>query len=439
MAQGDVQIRLLPAVFVPRPHPVLPVASLGQGGALLGQLVQHLPPQGVHRRQRHRQTVLHQSAHTDGGEGGAPGLGKLGLHLLLGGGAAAGRLGELSGGGGHPALPVLHSHLDGFPRPDHGVELHRNAGAFPLLIGGLGLREQLPGGLGLLPHAKHIRPGPAQVVAVGEALPGKGLLQLAQLLRGGLPALPEGIGVHLGDDIDVLRPLHAALDLRAGHPHLLKLPQMPRQGHILEGQGVAVGQIPEAVGQAAGLGAHTPVAAAPADDGGQEALPGVAHTQRPVDEHLDLDGGVLADVGDVRPGQLPGQHRPGDAQIRGLLHPVQTVEGHLGGGVEGQVGGGLPQGAHQPQVLDQGGVHAQLGRLDGAVHRVPHLPVGAQGVKGEVHLHPPEMAVGNRRGKFVPAEVPGTPAGVELSEAQIDRVRPCAHRGAQGLRASCGG
>ena len=139
-------------------------------------------------------------------------------------------------------------------------------------------------------------------------------------------------------------------------------------------------------------------------------------------------------MGDVRPGQLPGQHRPGEAQVRRLLHAVQTVQGHLGGGVEGQVGGGLPQGAYQPHVLDQHRVRPQAGCLNGAVHRGGQFPVAAQGVQCQVYLDAPEMAVGDRRGELVLGEVPGAPAGVELSEAQVDRAGAGAHRRAQRLR-----
>ena len=59
-------------------------------------------------------------------------------------------------------------------------------------------------------------------------------------------------------------------------------------------------------------------------------------------EYLDLDGGVLADIGDLVPVQLPGQHHPADAQVSALLYPVQRVDGHLGGAMEGQVRDGLP-------------------------------------------------------------------------------------------------
>ena len=144
-AQGDMDIRRAAVVLIPGPRLEFAVAALGRGGSLGGQAVQHLPPQGVQRGQGHRQPVLNQRAHFGDPVRGAACFGQLFLHLLPGDGPAAGGLRNAPGGGGHPALPVLHSHLDGFTRADHGVKFHGNAGALPLVIGRLGLGEQLPG------------------------------------------------------------------------------------------------------------------------------------------------------------------------------------------------------------------------------------------------------------------------------------------------------
>ena len=60
----------------------------------------------------------------------------------------------------------------------------------------------------------------------------------------------------------------------------------------------------------AGLGAAPPVAGAPADGGGEIALPAVAHAQGAVDENLNFNGRVCADVADFLPAQLPAQNHP---------------------------------------------------------------------------------------------------------------------------------
>ena len=209
------------------------------------------------------------------------------------------------------AVPVGEGEGGGGVRLDRGGQGHGNQ------LGGLVIPR--PGGgkqfLGfrlLLSHAEHVGALVPHKVPVGEALAGEGGGELGHLFRSGLPALPQGVGVHLGDHPHILRPLHPALDLGAGHPHVLELFQVPGQGHVLEGQGVAVCLALPAVAQAAGLGAQATVAAAATQHRGEEALARVAHAQGPVDKGLDLNGGVGTDVGNFLAGQLPGQHRPGE-------------------------------------------------------------------------------------------------------------------------------
>ena len=147
-------------------------------------------------------------------------------------------------------------------------------------------------------------------------------------------------------------------DLGAGNPHLLQLLQMLGQGHIFQGEQRLVRRLSPAVVQAAGLGAHPPVAAAAADDGGEEALAGVAHTQRPVAEHLDLRAAAGADLPYLVPVQLPGQHHALHAQRRGRIGAAQREQAHLRAGVKRQVRHDLLCQGQQAPVLHQHRVHA---------------------------------------------------------------------------------
>ena len=102
------------------------------------------------------------------------------------------------------------------------------------------------------------------------------------------------------------------------------------------------------------------------------------------------------------------------------------MDGELGGAVDGQTGSGLPEHPQDAQVLDEDGVHPDLGGLGGRPGGGGELPVGDQGVEGEVDLGPPDMAVRNRRGQFLQREVLGIAAGVEIPAAQVDGVgAPC--------------
>ena len=112
-------------------------------------------------------------------------------------------------------------------------------------------------------------------------------------------------------------------------------------------------------GQAAGLGAQAPVAAAASQQGAEQALPRNGHAQRPVDKALQLDGAGLVDLLNLPQGHLPGEHGPLRPQVPQQLHPRRGVEAHLGGGVQGQLGRPLPQQREQPHVLHQHGVHRQ--------------------------------------------------------------------------------
>ena len=197
---------------------------------------------------------------------------------------------------------------------------------------------------------------------------------------------------------------------------------MSGQGHVLQGEGIAVGPALPAVLEAAGLGAQAPVARPAPDDRGQEALAGVAHAQRPVDKGLDLNGGVGADVLDGVPAQLPGEHHPLHAQIGAAQHPVQGVDGELGGAVDRQVGGHLAEHPQDAQVLDEDGVHPDPGGVGGHLGGGGELPVGNQGVEGQVDPGPPQMAVRNRRRKLLSGEVFRIAAGVEVSVSQIDGI-----------------
>ena len=63
-------------------------------------------------------------------------------------------------------------------------------------------------------------------------------------------------------------------------------------------------------GQAAGLGAHAPVAAASPQHGAEVALPGHTHAQRPVDKGLQLDGGWPHAPPPSQKGTSPGPAPP---------------------------------------------------------------------------------------------------------------------------------
>ena len=155
----------------------------------------------------------------------------------------------------------------------------------------------------------------------------------------------------------------------------------------LRGWPPAAGGI-DPIGQAAGLSAGTPVAAASSDNGAEGALTGVAHTKSAVGKDLHLRRTVPADGGNVPAGQLTGQHHTGKAQLCRPACAPQRVQAHLGAGVEGQLRrrltGQLP---HAP-ILYQHRICPQPGGLVQQLRRPRKLPVGEQGVQGQIDPHP---------------------------------------------------
>ena len=110
-------------------------------------------------------------------------------------------------------------------------------------------------------------------------------------------------------------------------------------------------------------------------------------------ENLNFNRGIFADVGDFLPVQFPAQHHPGHAHGGAQLDTGQRVDRHLGGAVNGYMGGDLAAQLHHAPVLDDKGIHPRLG---GGADEIPHLlqlPVRHQGIQGQVDLHPPDMAV----------------------------------------------
>ena len=150
-------------------------------------------------------------------------------------------------------------------------------------------------------------------------------------------------------------------------------------------------------------------------------------------EDLDLDGGMGADVADLLPVQLPAEDHPLDAHGGAHLDPCQIVDRHLGRAVDRHMGGDLAAQLHHAPVLDDEGIHPGAGRRPDQVAQLLHLFVRNQGIEGQVYLHPPDMAIFQGFGQSLQGKVLGALPGVELSNPQIDGVRPVLHRRPQTL------
>ena len=341
-----------------------------------------------------------------------------------------GRLRNASQNLGHIARLVLGGKLDLLPRRDDGVKPHRHPLRLHIFIGSAGSLQQSGAALLGAADAEHLRADLSLIIPLSKALAGEDRPQRLSALLTDL-SLVYRRAVDAGHGGHVFRPLHASLQLDAGNAHDLQLAQIVDQAIILQAQRVFFLKPVKAVGQTAGLGALAPVSAPAADDRRHIALPGMAHTQRAVDKHLDLHRAVAADKVNVFFGQFPGQDHPGDPHSRSLLHALERVDAHLGRGVHRHRRRDLAAQGDDTEVLDDKGVHARTGcRLD-RLGRGPHLPVGNQGVQRQIDLDAPHMAVAHRLRQLVQCEVFSAPTGIKILGAKVDRVGSVAHGGAE--------
>ena len=176
-----------------------------------------------------------------------------------------------------------------------------------------------------------------------------------------------------------------------------------------------------------------------ADDGGEEALAGVAHTQGTVDEALDLHWGTVAQIGDLISAQLSTDHHSGHPQVGGGFGAVQGVDGHLGAGVEGQVRRHLAAHPRHAQILYQQGIYAHLADLIHQLGGLGQFSVVEEGIEGEIDLDPAEVAVldGLLEGGFV--EIHCIASGVKVAVSQVDGVSAALDSGTDGLWGTGGG
>jgi hypothetical protein len=356
-------------------------------------------------------------------------LAELAVERLLGHGAA--RLADV-------AVLVLDGELRRLAAAEHRVKPHGHARRLGLLVARAGRGEELLVLGLLLPGAEHVRPGFALVVALREALAGEDRLELPQIL--GRDALAvQGRAVELRDDRHILGPLHATLDLDGGDAQLFQLAQLLDEAVVAQAQGVARVLEPAVpVGQAAGLRALAAVAAAPADHGGQVALPRIAHAERAVHKHLEFHGAAAGDARDLLARQLPRQHDAPEAQLRRLLHALERVDAHLRRGVEHRVGRQLAHELRHAEILHDERVHAQQGRRAHDLGRARHLPVGDERVERQVYLDPADMAIDHGLLQLVRGKIMRAHARVEGVIAQINRIRTVLDGGAQRLHRSGG-
>ena len=278
---------------------------------------------------------------------------------------------------------------------------------------------------------------------------------------GGREGAVDQFPVVVGRRGDVERALHPALDLERGDAGVAQGPDLVRQGEVFHGEQKAAfgGNVQHRTSNVerrttvrtpwtanrelipAHVRTAAAVAAAAEDVGGEEAQAAVGVAERAVDEGLGLDVGHGGDdLADLVQRQLARERDAGEPEVAQGLDALPVVNGHLRAGVEPELREVLVDSSKDAQVLDDHGVHADVGHGREQLHQGLQLVLQDQRVDGGEHLAAglERVGVGGDRVRLLEREVGRLGAGGEALEAEVDGVRPVVERRAGGIGAAGG-
>ena len=312
----------------------------------------------------------------------------------------------------------MHRHRNAGGQPAEG----RNAPALFLVL--------------LAPHAQHIAPHVTGVISVRKPAPAERSGEPAQLLSGRAAPPVNQPAEGPRDLVNVLRRLHPALDLEGRHAHFAQLRDIRRQGEILQGERI-IGSLPP-VRQAAGLGALAAVSAPAADQRGEQALPGMADAQRPVDEQLGFDRRLRQERLQVLPADLPCRHHAGHTARAKLPCHRTVVPRHLRAGVQLHRRHHPPQSLRPADIGNNQGIHPRPRRIRRRTEKLRHLAVGNQGVQRQIDPHPARVREANRLAQLPRIKILRVRPGIEGHAAQIYSISPAFQCRFQRRDGTCG-
>ena len=172
----------------------------------------------------------------------------------------------------------------------------------------------------------------------------------------------QGAAVGLCDVGDVFGGFEAALDFEGGDAGAEEIGKDFQAGQVLraeevaavaERDGLAVAN--EFVRKAAGLGAFAAIGGASAEGFASQALAGIGDAQGAMDK--DFQGkGDTCDGLDFLYGTFAGQHDQRAAKGPRKFDACRARDGHLGGGVDGEIGREPANQAAYPDILHDGGI-----------------------------------------------------------------------------------
>ena len=251
---------------------------------------------------------------------------------------------------------------------------------------------------------------------------------------------------HVGD---VLRTLHAALDLEAGDAGQKQLREQIARREIAGGEeilellvaarrlGAAVDD--QIVRHAAALRALAPVGAAVLQSLAGQALAAPAHAERAVDEALQLQICARGHGPDLVDGKLARQHHPRDSERLRHRRGLGGRDGHLGGRMQGELGADLAREPGDAEVLDDDRVRARPRDRRQRLFRHGQLPIEHQRVEGDEALHALRAQEIEDPRQLGGREVVRARARVEAApQPEIDRIGAGSYRRLEALLVASG-
>ena len=224
-----------------------------------------------------------------------------------------------------------------------------------------------------------------------------------------------------GDHADILRALHASLQLEGIDACVAHLRDSVNQHQIARGEQIAARPVVQTVRQTARLSAASAVAAPSADHAGKQALAGYRHAQRTVSKRLDLHAGIRHAL-ELRQRAFARRHHTRKAEIAEQLRALRVVDRHLRAGMQRQLRKALPGDANHAQILHDGRVHAGANQQLKHIAQVVHLALLDQRIDGHIDLSAPLVRVLDRFLELLIVKIARIAARAESCIAQIDGV-----------------
>ena len=189
------------------------------------------------------------------------------------------------------------------------------------------------------------------------------------------------------------------LDLQAGHAQLLQLPEVPGQRHILQREQRFVRPLAPSVAQPAGLGAQAPGCRCGCR---LQRRRSTGRSSTYTERHgrtLRSQWGMGADVADLIPGKLPGQHRRVQPRSAARFTPSRFITLIWVLAWMGRSGAVRRTRSSTPRSCTSTASAPCVGGKTPA-RRAGQLRVREQRVQGQIDLDAPDVTVFHRLGKL---------------------------------------